>query len=195
MGCVAWTIERLVGSLAERNLTRAPLNMSPKEAVAERPGRANATCGACGYKKTTERGKTHYIPNCTMEVGNVQCVAALPKGHEFHTGAKCSALKGLGKDPSVQSLFGYIHRHFCLQLLTEVISAFRDFAIGCNEVFQYYSAAKEVWKAAFLGISDGMKCKIYLPWQNLIARQRHSYPSPMPHHSSSSAPARTMSTV
>jgi len=73
----------------------------------------------------------------------------------------------------VQSLFGYIHRHFCLQLLTEVMSALRDFAIGCNEVFQYYSAAKEVWKAAFMGISDGMKCKIYLPWQNLIARQRH----------------------
>ena len=99
MGFVAWTIELLVGSPAERDITRSPLNLSPKEAVAERPGRANATCGACGYKKTTEHGKTHYFPNFTMVVGNVQCVAALPKGHEFYTGAKCSALKCPCKDP------------------------------------------------------------------------------------------------
>jgi len=53
MGFVAWTIELLVGSPAERDITRSPLNLSPKEAVAERPGRANATCWACGYKRTT----------------------------------------------------------------------------------------------------------------------------------------------
>jgi len=70
----------------------------------------------------------------------------LPRGTKFHPWVQC-----------------YIHRHFCLQLLTEVISALRDFAMGCNEVFRYYSAAKEVWKAAFMGISDGMKSKIYLP--------------------------------
>ena len=99
MGSVAWMIEPPVGSPAERDLTRAPLILSPKEAVAERPRRANATCGACGYKRTTEHGNTHYFPNCTMVVGNVQCVAALPKGHEFYTGAKCSALKCPCKDP------------------------------------------------------------------------------------------------
>jgi len=99
MGFVAWTIELLVGSPAEPDLTRAPLYRSPKEAFAERPGRTNATCGAGGYKNTTEHGKTHYFPNCTMVVGNVQCVAALPKVHELYTGAKCSARKCPCKDP------------------------------------------------------------------------------------------------
>ena len=93
MGFVASTIELLLGSLAERDLTRAPLNLAPKEALVEHPGWSNATCGACGYKKTTDHGKTDNVPNCTMVVGNVQCVAALPKGHEFYTGAKCSALQ------------------------------------------------------------------------------------------------------
>ena len=89
------------GSPAERDLTRAPLNVSPPQAVSERPGRANATCGACGYQKTTEFGKTHYFPNCTMVVDNVQCVASLPKGHVFYTGAKCNTLKCPCKDAYV----------------------------------------------------------------------------------------------
>jgi len=73
--------------------------MSPKEALSERPGRANATRGAFGYIKMTENGRTHHFPKCTMVVGNVQYVAALPKGHEFYTGAKSSALKCPCKDP------------------------------------------------------------------------------------------------
>jgi len=47
------------GSPAERDLTRAPLNVSPPQAMSERPGRAKATCGASGYQQTTEFGKTH----------------------------------------------------------------------------------------------------------------------------------------
>jgi len=122
MGFVAWTIELLVGSPAERDFTRAPLNLSPKEAAAERPGRANATCGACVNKKTTEHGKTHYFPYCTMALGNGQCVAALPRGHEFYTGAKCSALKCPGKDPSL------LRFSFCEQPTTR----FRCLLLGCR---------------------------------------------------------------
>jgi len=70
MWLVIWTTVQLAGSPTERDLTRAPRNLSPQEAVAERHGRANATCGACGYKKTTENGKTHYFQNCAMVVGN-----------------------------------------------------------------------------------------------------------------------------
>jgi len=95
---VAWTIEQLVECPAQHDVIRTPLNLSPKEAVAERPGRVKATRGACGYKKTTEHGKPHYFPSCTLVVGNVKCVADLPKGHEIYTQAKCSALKCPCKD-------------------------------------------------------------------------------------------------
>ena len=99
MWLVVWTTVQLAGSPTERDLIRALLNLPPQGVVAERHGRANATCGACGYKKTTEHGKTHYFPNCTMVVGILQRVAALPKGHEFYTGATCSALKCSCKNP------------------------------------------------------------------------------------------------
>jgi len=89
------------GSRAGRDLTRAPLNVSPPQAVSVSLGRANATCGACGYQKTTEFGKTHCFPNCTMVVDNMQCVASLPKGHVFYTGAKCNTLKRPCKDAYV----------------------------------------------------------------------------------------------
>ena len=81
------------GSPAERDLTRAPLNVSRPQAVFVSLGRANATCAARGYRKTTEFGKPHYFPNCAMVVDNIQCVASLPKEHVFYTGAKCITLK------------------------------------------------------------------------------------------------------
>jgi len=96
---VTWTIELHIGSPEERDLTRAPLDLSLKEALAESPRRENAACGACVYEKTTEHGKSHYFHNSTMAVGSVLCVDALPKEHEFYMGSKCSALKFPCKDP------------------------------------------------------------------------------------------------
>jgi len=93
MWLVTWTTVQLADSPAERDLTHAPLNLPPQEAVAERYGRANATCGACGYNKKTEHGKTQYFPSCTTVVGNVQCVSARLKWNKFYMGATCSALK------------------------------------------------------------------------------------------------------
>jgi len=99
MWLVTWTTVQLAGSPAERDLTRSPLNLPPQEVVADRHGRANPTCGACDYEKTTEHGKNQYFPNCTMVVDNLHCNAALPKGREFYKGATCSALKCSCKDP------------------------------------------------------------------------------------------------
>jgi len=66
MGFKTWTVEFLVEAPAERDLTRAPLKLSPSEAVAESPGRANATWRACGYKMTTDHRKLHCLPTAKL---------------------------------------------------------------------------------------------------------------------------------
>jgi len=56
-------------------------------------------------------------------------------------------------------------------------------------------ARKRSTKDSIYGVFGRDKIQIYLPWQNLITQECASYQSTMPYHFSSSAPAKTTSTV
>lgn len=83
------------GSSVVDDPTRAPEDICAPEPVSPRAAPAAAKCGACGYQKTLEAGKTHYWSICKLVVDRMQCPAALPVGHKFYTGAGC----GNGKCP------------------------------------------------------------------------------------------------
>lgn len=88
------------GSSVVDDPTRAPEDICAPEPVSPRAAPAAAKCGACGYQKTLEAGKTHYWSICKLVVDRMQCPAALPVGHKFYTGAGC----GDGKCPCRNAL-------------------------------------------------------------------------------------------
>ncbi|KAK1863677.1 hypothetical protein I4F81_006231 [Pyropia yezoensis] len=77
------------GSSVVDDPTRAPEDICAPEPVSPRAAPAAAKCGACGYQKTLEAGKTHYWSICKLVVDRMRCPAALSVGHKFYTGAGC----------------------------------------------------------------------------------------------------------
>jgi len=94
----------------------------------------------------------------------------------------------------MQSSFGDIHRHlFTVADSTEAPLA--RLAIGCREEISILLGRKRSTKDSIYAELGREEVQFYLPSHNLITQECASYQPTMPHHSSSSAPAKSTSTA